>query len=103
MTIADRALRLRIGQVNKKWNEVLGSEKCPAVLGLLGLSEDECAEVSELVSSLTEDYPPSCRFILLKQLLLHYPAIIAVWLATPPRPPMALANMAGNRFMTFMM
>jgi hypothetical protein len=78
---ADTAVRIRLGQLNKKWSDILGSDKCPAVLGLLGLSEAECDEVSGLVRTATEDSRPYYKFSLLKKLLIQHPAIIAIWLA----------------------
>jgi hypothetical protein len=78
---ADTAVRLRLAQLNKKWSDVLGSDKCPAVLGLLGLSETECDEISGLVRTATEDSRPFYKFSLLKKLLIQHPAIIAIWLA----------------------
>lgn len=82
---ADATVRLRLGQLNKKWSEVLWSDRSPAVLGLLALSETECDEVSGLVKVATESSSPNFslgyKFSLLRKLLAQHPAIIAVWLA----------------------
>jgi hypothetical protein len=69
---------------DKRWAESLGSEKCPPILGLASLSNDE----SDLLSRLVEEHlkelrwrRSESRFTLLIDLLRFRPAVISVWLA----------------------
>lgn len=63
----ETVVRLRLDQLNKKWTEIVGSNGCPAVLGLLGLPEAESDDASGLIRSTTKDHSPSYQFEDLRQ------------------------------------
>lgn len=73
-----------LSEDDERWAKFLASEKCPPILGLAPLSEEE----SEFVSSWIRTYLPlvSRRFgqsplVTLMDLLRYKPAITTVWLA----------------------
>ena len=63
---------------DKRWERFLGSEKCPPILGLAPLSEEDSGSVSALVRVEVSRRLP---FATLLDLLQFRPAIMTVWLA----------------------
>lgn len=73
-----------LADYDKRWAQSLGSERCPPILGLAPLSNDE----SDLLSRLVEEHlkelrwrGSESRFGLLIDLLRFWPAVTSVWLA----------------------
>ena len=71
---------MTLSDYNKAWKTFLESDKCPPVLGLAPLSEDEAAEIRALVHAQLP-FEPGQRFHKLLSLLTLYPAVMTVWLA----------------------
>jgi len=69
-----------LADYNAAWKVFLESEKCPPVLGLVPLSEEEAAEIHALVQGQLPSEPRQ-RFNRLLALLKLYPAVMTVWLA----------------------
>jgi len=65
---------------NSVWKTFLESDKCPPVLGLAPLSNEEADEIHSLVQAQLP-IQPSKRFNGLLALLMDHPAAMTVWLA----------------------
>lgn len=68
-------------EFDQTWAEILGSDRCPPVLGLAPLSEPDCEAVSSLVEEASGHFGEPCQIRLLMELLDRFSAIMAVWLA----------------------
>ena len=71
---------MNLSDYNSAWKTFLESDKCPPVLGLAPLSEEEADEIRTLVQAQLPVQPHQ-RFNRLLALLKLYPAVMTVWLA----------------------
>lgn len=71
---------MNLSDYNKAWKTFLESDKCPPVLGLAPLSEEEADEIRALVQ-LQLAAEPRQGFDRLLRMLRLYPAVMAVWVA----------------------
>jgi len=67
---------MTLQEVDAKWSAYLAGERCPTVLGLAPLSEDESREIHEFVVEYSRSQPSQ-----LFQLVETFPSGLAVWLA----------------------
>ncbi len=71
---------MNLSDYNSAWKTFLESDKCPPVLGLAPLSQEEADEIRSLVQAQLP-IQPNQRFNRLLTLLMNYPAVMTVWLA----------------------
>jgi hypothetical protein len=67
---------MTLQEVDGRWSAYLADERCPTVLGLAPLSEEESREIHGLVGHYSHAQPSQ-----LFQLLETFPSCVAVWLA----------------------
>jgi hypothetical protein len=77
-SVADEDLgkNMTLQEVDAKWSAYLAGDRCPTVLGLAPLSEEESREIHELVVDYSRSQPSQ-----LFQLLETFSSGLAVWLA----------------------
>lgn len=68
-------------QWEKTWKDVLHSDRCPPVLGLVPLSLENCEFITGLVKNAMMKIPGKDQPRALRLLLDRYPAVTSVWLA----------------------
>ena len=68
-------------QWEKTWRDVLRSDRCPPVLGLVPLSAEECEGITGIVKNAIMRVPGKDQSRALRLVLYRYPAVTCVWLA----------------------
>lgn len=71
---------MKLSDYNDAWKTFLESDKCPPVLGLAPLSNEEADEIRSLVQAQLP-IQQNQRFSRLLALVQRYPAVMTVWLA----------------------
>jgi hypothetical protein len=71
---------MKLSDYNSTWTTFLASDKCPPVLGLAPLSDEEAGEIRSLFHAQLP-VEPRQRFNRLLSLLTLYPAVMTVWLS----------------------
>jgi hypothetical protein len=73
---------LSLAEFDAVWRDRLQSSVCPPVLGLVPLSDEDCASVAALIEARFPNVPSGLRsHTFLLKLLREHSAIISIWLA----------------------
>lgn len=72
---------MSLSAFNDEWSKFLETEKCPPILGLVPLSDGDCAELSRLLAAEFSrlSFLAPCQVLL--RLLDQFPAILAIWIS----------------------